>query len=123
MALILAIIVACLATLRNLFSCKSSHPKSEQPAAPGSSNLFPRGSGNRKKMRDILDSLASMPDTVHTGYRQQSENTSDAQSIINHHFDGAHDLDELSKAVMGIQQETGYKAFEILLESANKRYL
>lgn len=50
-------------------------------------------------MQDILDSLASMPDAGHTGYRQQSEATSDTQSIMIRHDDSAHDLGEIAKAV------------------------
>lgn len=95
----LAIIVACLASFRNLFSRESSRPRATPPAAPTSSNLFLRGSGKRKKMRDILDSLASMPDAGHAGYRQQSEATSDTQSIMIRHDDSAHDLGEIAKAV------------------------
>ena len=98
-ALISAIIVACLATFRNLFSRESSRHKFEKPAAPASSNLFLHGSGRRNKIRDILDSLASMPDHAHSGYQQQNENSSDAQSIIDHHNHGAHDLDEMPRAV------------------------
>ncbi|KAI4202614.1 MAG: hypothetical protein LQ348_001478 [Seirophora lacunosa] len=95
----IAIIVACLASFRNLFSRESNRPRATPPAAPTSSNLFLRGSGKRKKMRDILDSLASMPDAGHTGYRQQSEATSDTQSIMIRHDDSAHDLGEIAKAV------------------------
>ncbi|KAL8956364.1 MAG: hypothetical protein Q9193_006107 [Seirophora villosa] len=95
----IAIVVACLASFRNLFSRESNHPRVTPPAAPASSNLFLHGSGKRKKMRDILDSLVSMPDAGHAGYRQQSEATSDTQSILIRHDDGAHDLDEIAKAV------------------------
>ena len=92
--------MACLATFRNLFSRESnSRHKVEIPAGPNSSNLFLRGSGRRNKSVDILDSLASRPDHANSGYRQQNENTSDAQSIIDHQNHGAHDLDEMARAV------------------------
>ncbi|KAL8941874.1 MAG: hypothetical protein Q9216_001984 [Gyalolechia sp. 2 TL-2023] len=81
----LTIIVACLATFRNLFSRENSRHKAESMAAPPSSNLFLRGSGKRIKMRDILDSLVSMPDPTHSSYQRQDENTSEAQSIVNSH--------------------------------------
>jgi len=93
-----AINVACLATFRNLFSRETSRHKFEQPAAPASSNVFLRGSGRRNKIQDILDSLASMPDQSHSRYQQQNENTSDAQSIIDHHNHGVHDLEEMPTA-------------------------
>ncbi|KAI4258269.1 MAG: hypothetical protein L6R42_005202 [Xanthoria sp. 1 TBL-2021] len=94
----IAIIVACLATFRNLFSRESSRPRIEKPAAPGSSNLFLRGSGRRIKMSDVLDSLASRPDDGHSGYQQQSEATSDAQSIVDNHSHGTHSLYEIPRA-------------------------
>ena len=98
--LILAIIVSCLATFRNLLSRDNSRRQNlQKPAIPGSSNLFLRGSGKRKIVRDILDSLASTPDHPHSGYQQHTENASDAQSIINRHIQGAHDLDEIPRAV------------------------
>ena len=100
-----AIIVACLATFRNLFSRESSRRKVEKAAKPASSNLFLRGTGSRKKIRDILDSLASVPDHDQWGYQQQSETTNDARSIIDHQSHGdhynhsAHDLDDYPRAV------------------------
>lgn len=94
-----AIIVACLATFRNLFSRESDRHEFRKAAALASSNLFLRGSGRRNKIRDILDSIASMPDHAHSGYQQHNENVSDAQSIIDHRNHGAHDLDEMPRAV------------------------
>lgn len=94
-----AIIVACLATFRNLFSRESSRQKHEQVAAPGPSNLFLRGSGGQKKVRDILDLMGSMRDHSHSGYQEQSGYTSDSQSIVDHYDHGAHNLDEIPGAV------------------------
>ncbi|KAL8643688.1 MAG: hypothetical protein Q9226_008185 [Calogaya cf. arnoldii] len=95
----IAIIVACLATFRNLFSRENNSQRVEKPVGPGSSNLFLRGSGRRIKMSDVLDSLASKPDHGHSGYQQQSENTSDAQSIIDNHSHGTHSLCEIPRNV------------------------
>ncbi|KAL8993148.1 MAG: hypothetical protein Q9169_006569 [Polycauliona sp. 2 TL-2023] len=94
----IAIIVACLATFRNLFSRESSRQQVEKPVAPGSPNKFLRGGGRRIKMSDVLDSLASKPDHSDSGYQQQSEATSDAQSIMDNHGHGAHSLYEIPRA-------------------------
>ena len=82
----LAIIVACLASLRNLFSRDTARSKQqEKPVNPGHSNLFLRGSSSRGKLRDILDSLATKPDEVESQYQQHRDDDSEAQSIIAHH--------------------------------------
>ncbi|KAI4274742.1 MAG: hypothetical protein LQ337_003713 [Flavoplaca oasis] len=91
-----ASVVACLATFRNLFSRESSRPQVEKAAAPGSSNMFLRGSRRRIKMSDILDSLASKPDNSGSGYQEQSEDASDAQS--DNHSHGIHSLYEVPRA-------------------------
>ncbi|KAL9032458.1 MAG: hypothetical protein Q9180_006489, partial [Flavoplaca navasiana] len=93
-----AIIVACLATFRDLFSRESSRPQAEKAAVPGSSNMFLRGSGRRIKMSDILDSLASKPDLGGSGYQEQSEDASDAQSTVDNHGHGIHSLYEVPRA-------------------------
>ncbi|KAI4200987.1 MAG: hypothetical protein LQ350_003556 [Teloschistes chrysophthalmus] len=94
-----AIIVACLATFRNLFSRESSRHKAIKPEAPASSNLFLRGNGRRKKIRDILDSLVSIPEHTDSGYEEQNDYTSDARSIIDHRDHNAHHLDDMARAV------------------------
>ncbi|KAL8665297.1 MAG: hypothetical protein Q9202_002348 [Teloschistes flavicans] len=93
-----AIIVACLASFRNLFSRGSNHTVI-QPEAPASSNLFLRGIGRGKKIRDILDSLASIPEHPNSRYQEQSDHTSDTRSIIDHHVRDAHHLDEMPQTV------------------------
>ena len=97
--LVLAIIVACLATFRNLFSRENNGHKVAQQAAPASSNLFLRGSGSRKKIRDILASLESMPDNTHSSYSRQAEYADESQSIVGQHQHGGHYLVEMPKAV------------------------
>ncbi|KAI4224913.1 MAG: hypothetical protein L6R36_004313 [Xanthoria steineri] len=95
----IAIIVACLATFRNLFSRESSRPRNEKPVGPGSSNMFLRGSGRRIKMSDVLDSLASKPEDGQSKYHHQSEATSDAQSMVDSNSHGTHSLYEIPRAV------------------------
>lgn len=50
-------------------------------------------------IRDILDSLASRPEHAHSGYEEQNDSTSHAQSIIDHHKHGERHLDEMPRAV------------------------
>ncbi|KAI4254446.1 MAG: hypothetical protein LQ352_003091 [Teloschistes flavicans] len=93
-----AVIVACLGSFRNLFSRESNH-NVVQTEAPTSSNLFLRGNGRRKKIRDILDSLASIPEHPNSRYQKQSDHTSDTRSIIDYHVRDAHHLDEMPQTV------------------------
>ncbi|KAL8850284.1 MAG: hypothetical protein Q9221_004794 [Calogaya cf. arnoldii] len=93
-----AIIVACLATFRNLFSRENGRQPGNKPIQPGPSSFFVRGGGRRVKMSDILDSLASRPDDSHWGHQQQSDDTSDVHSIVENHSQGSHSLYEIPRA-------------------------
>lgn len=83
----LAIIVACLASFRNLFSREnSSHqPKRYQP--PSSSNIFHRGSKSRSRMRNLIDTLASDLDYHNSSYQVQVDGGNDTRSTIDPHND------------------------------------
>lgn len=93
-----AIVVACLATFRNLFSREGYRHKADISTPPGLSNAFLRGGGGRKKIRGILDSLTSMSEHSRSGYENQNGSTSDDQSVNNHPKRGAQHLDEVHKA-------------------------
>lgn len=95
-----AIIVACLATFRNLFSREGSRAKAQKPAGHPSSNLLLRGNGRRGKLRDILDTLASTPEDAHLRFQRPMDDMSDAQSIIEHHDHREHHLDDMPRHVL-----------------------
>ena len=79
---LLAIIVACLATFRNLFSRETTRSRPTPRKGPGSSNQFLRGSKPRDRIRNFIDTLASVGDHRQSSYQLQDEGENDIQSII-----------------------------------------
>ena len=94
----LAIIVACLASLRNLFSRENPqhHPKFYEP--PAASNLFLRGSKPRSRMRHFIDTLASTSENNHPSYQVQVHSGNGTESMTDHRHE-SHDQIPLNKAV------------------------
>lgn len=70
----LAIIVACLASFRNLFSAQPQTKRYEPPSGPSGSNKWLQGSKPRSKLRQFIDTLASSSDQTHSTYQVQIEN-------------------------------------------------
>lgn len=91
----LAIIVACLASFRNLFS---SHPQPKRYEPPGASNRFLRGSTPRSRLRHLIDTLASTSEDIHSPYQVRVDSGNDSRSMIDHHYD-SQDQIKLDKAV------------------------
>lgn len=92
----LAIIVACLASFRNLFS---SQPQSKRYEPPSGSNRWLQGSKSRSKLRQLIDTLASTSDDVHSTYQVRIECGNDNGSAAAHGHD-SHDQIPLQKAVL-----------------------
>lgn len=94
---ILAIIVACLASFRNLFSSQPQTKRYTPPSGPSGSNKWLRGSKSRSKLRQLIDTLASTPDEVHSTYQVQIESRKYAASASESGSD-SHDQISLQKA-------------------------
>ena len=69
----LAIIVACLASFRNLFSAQPQTKRYEPPSGPSGSNKWLQGSKARSKLRQLIDTLASSSDETRSTYQVQIE--------------------------------------------------
>lgn len=80
-----AIIVACLASFRNLFSRENSRSQPKRYEPPNSSNIFLRGTKSRSRMRNLIDTLASDSDYPHSSYQVQVDGGNDTRSTIDHH--------------------------------------
>ena len=83
----LAIIVACLASFRNLFSRENSRHQPKRYEPPNSSNIFLRGSKSRSRMRNLIDTLASDSDYHNSSYQVQVDGGNDTRSTIDPHND------------------------------------
>ncbi len=96
-----AITVSCLATFCNLFSRENARSRPIPPhKAPGSSNLFLRGSKPRDRMMSFIDTLASAPDHPHTSYQVHVESGEDMHSPINRQtINDSHDMTDFPAAV------------------------
>lgn len=95
-----AIIVACLATFRNLFSRETTRSRPTPQIVPGSSNLFLRGSKPRDRFRNFIDTLASAPEYPHSSYQVQVESGDDMRSMIGSQTtNDSHDLSQLPSGV------------------------
>lgn len=96
-----AITVSCLATFCNLFSRENarSHPTPPHKA-PGSSNLFLRGSKPWDRMMSFIDTLASAPNHSRTSYQVHVESGDDMHSMINRQtINDSHDMTDFPAAV------------------------
>lgn len=76
----LAIIVACLASFRNLFSRENARRHPKPVISPNRSNLFLRGSTPRSKMKRLMDTLASTVEEPHSSYQVKIDGGIDVQS-------------------------------------------
>jgi hypothetical protein len=91
----LAIVVACLASFRNLFSRQTSrqNPKRYEPS--DRSNLFLQGGKSRRRIRTLIDVLVSTSDDPHSSDQVHIE---DGMNTRNSDHD-THDQIQLQKAV------------------------
>ncbi|MCJ1467454.1 hypothetical protein MMC07_006079 [Pseudocyphellaria aurata] len=94
----LAIIVACLASFRNLFSRGNPQHRPERFEPPAASNLFPRGSKPRSRMRHFIDTLASTSESSYSSYQVQVDSGNGTESMTDHRHD-SHDQIPSEKVV------------------------
>ena len=87
-----AIIVACLASFRNLFSRENARRHPKPFISPNRSNLILRGSAPRSKIKRLMDTLASTEEEPHSSYQVQIDGGIDVQSTNKFHQDSSDDI-------------------------------